>query len=101
MSLTPTDVKEYLRIDGNEDDTYITELVEISQIYIDSCVGEGYKTDEKAVKLALLLQKKLIADMYVQRGTEIPNNTKQDKITQSILDKLSNYSVEPVVEIIT
>ncbi|MDF2844806.1 MAG: putative phage protein [Herbinix sp.] len=86
-----SEAKEYLRVDGDYDDTYITEIIEISQIYIESCVGTAYQIDEKAVKLAKLLQKKLLADMYDQRGTEIPTNTKQDKITQSILDKLSNY----------
>lgn len=91
MSLSIEDAKAYLRIDGNYDDGYITELIDVSQVYIESCVGLAYQTDEKAVKLAVLLQKKLIADMYDQRGTEIPNNTKQDKVSQSILDKLSNY----------
>jgi uncharacterized phage protein (predicted DNA packaging) len=93
LSLTLTDTQAYLRVEDNYDNTYITELIETSQIYIESCVGTAYQTNEKAVKLAILLQKKLIADMYDQRGTEIPNNTKQDKITQSILDKLSNYVV--------
>ncbi|MNP84829.1 hypothetical protein D3C76_1843090 [compost metagenome] len=54
-------------------------------------VGIFYKADEKAVKLATLLQKKLVNDMYENRNTEIPSNTKQDRIVTSILDKLSNY----------
>ncbi len=91
LSLELADVQNYLRVDQGEDDGYITELIQTSQIYIESCVGIGYQVDEKGVKLAQLLQKKIIADMYEQRGTEIPSNTKQDKITQSILDKLSNY----------
>lgn len=85
------DVKNYLRIDSEDDDTYLGELLEVSLIYIYSMVGEDYKTDEKAVKLAILLQKKLISDMYENRGTEIPNNTKKDIIVTSILDKLSLY----------
>jgi uncharacterized phage protein (predicted DNA packaging) len=93
MTLTLVDAINYVKEDINDEDVckYITELIETSQIYIESCVGTAYQTDDKAVKLSLLLQKKLIADMYEQRGTEIPANTKQDKITQSILDKLSNY----------
>lgn len=96
LSLTLADAKEYIKEDSDDEQVckYITELIEISQIYIESCVGKAYQLDEKAVKLATLLQKKLIADMYEQRGTEIPSNTKQDKITQSILDKLSNYYTE-------
>lgn len=93
LALTLIDAIDYVKEDINDENVckYITELIEISQIYIESCVGTAYQADEKAVKLSLLLQKKLISDMYEQRGTEIPNNTKQDKITQSILDKLSNY----------
>lgn len=92
MAITLEQVKEYLRIDDEE--PLLTELIEASQIYIDAMVGEAYKTDEKAIKLSELLQKKLIVDMYENRSTEISENTKQDRIVTSILDKLSNYYTE-------
>ena len=85
-------IKDYLKLDDDQD-IYIAELILVSQDYIDSMAGEAYKTDEKAVRLANLLQKKLIADLYVNRGTEIASNTKQDRIVTSILDKLSNYII--------
>ena len=91
MSLTPNAVQDYLKVDDDYDVQLLNELIEVSLIYIDSMVGEAYKLDEKAVKLATLLQKKLVADMYDNRSTEIASNTKQDKIVTSILDKLSNY----------
>lgn len=81
--------KEYLRIDYEDEDVYIQSLIEISEIYIESMVGVNYKIDEKALNLANLLQLKLISDMYEQRSTEVQNNTKQDRIVTSILDKLS------------
>lgn len=81
--------KHCLRLDDDFDDDYITELIMISQIYIESMVGTGYQSKEKAEKLADLLQSKLILDMYEVKGTQIPNNTKTDKITTSILDYLS------------
>ncbi|MDU3353601.1 MAG: head-tail connector protein [Clostridium sp.] len=90
--LTLEEVKGYLRIDYEDDDDLLYELLEISEEYISSCVGTGYKSDKKAVKLADLLQKKLIHDMYEKKGTEISNNTKKDTIVTTILDKLSNYS---------
>ncbi|GKX65642.1 head-tail connector protein [Inconstantimicrobium mannanitabidum] len=90
--LTLNDVKEYLKIDYTEEDNYLTNLIEVSQIYIDSMVGEAYKIDTKATKLAGLLQMKLISDMYDNRGTEIEAKTKKDMIVTSILDKLSNYT---------
>lgn len=87
--MTLEEVKSYLRIDYEEDDVLLSSLIEISEEYIDSCVGTAYKTDEKAIKLSKLLQKKLIADMFENRGTEISNSTKRDTIVTSILDKLS------------
>lgn len=91
--MTLDDLKLYLYIDSTDEDTYLTELIEVSQIYIDSMVGEDYKTDEKAVKLATLLQKKLCSDMYENRGTDVQLKTKKDIIVTSILDKLSLYEV--------
>lgn len=88
--MTLDEVKNYIRIDGEYEDDYIKELIEVSQIYIESMVGSTYLEDEKLVKLSKLLQKKLIADMYEQRSTEIPSKTKQDRIASSILDKLSH-----------
>ncbi|MDU2266690.1 MAG: head-tail connector protein [Clostridium celatum] len=85
-------VKNHLRIDFDEDDIYISDLIEISGIYIESCVGSAYKSDSKAVKLSELLQLKLIQDIYDNRGTEIPVDKKKDLIVTTILDKLSNFS---------
>lgn len=86
-------VKQHLRVDYEDDDVYINNLIDVSGIYIESCVGEQYKTDIKAVKLADLLQLKLIQDMYDNRGTEVANKTKKDIIVTTILDKLSNFEV--------
>lgn len=92
--MTLEDIKSYLKIDYEDDDDILSELIIVSEEYINSCVGTGYKCDEKAMKLADLLQKKLIYDMYEKRGTEIASNTKKDTIVTTILEKLSNYSVE-------
>ena len=92
--LTLEEAKRYLKIDFEDDDEDIESFIEAAEAYIDSMVGILYKTDEKAVKLATLLQKKLVNDMYENRNTEIPSNTKQDRIVTSILDKLSNYEEE-------
>jgi len=83
--------KNYLRIDYDDEDDYVVTLIDASLIYIDSMVGENYKTDTNATKLADLLQLKLISDMYEERSTFMPNSVKTDRITNSILDKLSNY----------
>jgi len=90
--MTLEEIKIYLQIDDSYEDDFINELIDVSLIYIDSMVGELYKTDVKAISLANLLQKKLISDMYSNRSTEVAQNTKQDRIVTSILDKLSNYT---------
>lgn len=89
--MTLEDLKSYLRIDYDDDDATLLDLIAISQNYIDAAAGTAYKNDSKAVKLAEILQKKLVYDLYENRGTEIPANTKKDAIVSTILDKLSNY----------
>lgn len=83
-------VKEYLRIDYDDDDEKLENMILVSEIYIESCVGNNYKNTEKGIKLANLLQLKLISDMYENNGTSVNSNTKRDVIVTTILDKLSN-----------
>mgnify|MGYP004723203645 FL=1 len=99
MAITLQEAKEYLRVGYDDDNDYITELIDISEAYIDGCVGTTYREKDKysseeeykkGCRLATLLQKKVIGDMYDVRGTTVSNNTKRDKITQTILDKLAN-----------
>lgn len=93
--MTLSELKLFLRIDNEIEDIFLAELIETSQIYIDSCVGEGYRKDVKAVKLAELVQKKIINDLYENRSATIPDKTKQDTIVTTILDKLSLFSEVP------
>lgn len=86
------EIKEYLRIDSDDENNYLQELIETSEAYIDGMVGENYKLNEKAVKLSTILRKKLIADMYENRTTTIDG--KRDIIVDSILDKLSLTGVD-------
>lgn len=84
-------IKTYLKIDNDDEDADLQELIDVSLIYIDSMVSDGYKIDPKMIKLAELLQKKLIADMHENKTTEVPSDTKTDRIVVSILDKLSGF----------
>lgn len=92
--MTLQDVKEYLKIDDSYEDVFLSSLMTISEDYITSMVGEGYKTNEKAVNLAGILQLKLISDMYENRGTETSTKgqIKRDRVVTSILDKLSIFN---------
>lgn len=86
------DVKLYLRVDYEEDDILITQLMESADIYIDSCVGEDYKEVDKMVKLSELAKLKLIKDWYDNRSSFNESKYKKDIVISSILDKLSNFS---------
>lgn len=97
--LTLQQAKDYLRVSYDEDDEEIKGLILTAEAYIDSCVGTGYKNRanyesdeeyEKGRRIAALLQKKIISDMYEVRATTIRVNTKTDNITKTILDKLVN-----------
>lgn len=84
--MTLDEAKDYLKIDYADEDSLIADFIETSQIYIDSCVGEAYKTDDKLVKLSSLAQYKIINDLYNNRqSTEI----KPDKIIETIFTLLS------------
>ena len=97
--LTLQQAKGYLRVSYDEDDEEIEGIILTAEAYIDSCVGTGYKDRanyesdedyEKGRRIAALLQKKIISDMYEVRATTVRVNTKTDSITKTILDKLAN-----------
>lgn len=90
------DAKKYIRIDFDEDDSLIEELIDTAQIFIDGMVGEEYKKDEKLVRIADLLVKKLVNDMYENRYYTVSSNAKKDIVINSMLDKLalSSWSEE-------
>lgn len=89
--ITLEEIKIYLNIDTDDTyyDTFLTELITASYIYIVKMVGYAWLLDETALKLGKILQKKLITDMFENRGSEIPNSTKRDLMVTSILDSLS------------
>lgn len=89
QEVTLDEFKSYANIDYNDDDTIIQNLIDETRIYIDSMVGEDYKKDEKLIKLSNFLLKKLVYTEYDNKGSEVNNNTKTDRYTNSILDKLA------------
>lgn len=92
--ITLEDMKRYLNVDDDYDDKLINELMEVAEIYINSCVGVYYKNSELGLKLSAILIKKLVADMYENRGTTITstNIPRPDRISMTILDSLANFT---------
>lgn len=95
INISLEEVKVYLNIDL--DDTYydqlLMEYISVSFIYVVKMVGSAWMNDEICIKLCKILQKKLIADLFENRGTEISNATKRDVMVTSILDTLSLFEV--------
>lgn len=80
-------VKEYLRIDYDDENIFIQSLIDTAQIYIDECVGVAYKNYQNLVNLAEIAQLKLISDIYENRTANIAE--KRDIVITTIFDKLS------------
>lgn len=89
--MTLEEIKNYIKIDFNDDDELLEEIIEVSGLYIDEMVGEGYKANEKGLKLANLLQKKISSDMYENRSA-ITTNLNRDRIADGILTRLAMYN---------
>lgn len=82
------EMKNYLRIDHYEEDEMIQDLIQTAIIYIDECCGTGYKSIESKNKLADILIKKIVADMYSNREG-ITDKKVQDRKVTTILELLS------------
>lgn len=83
------DMADYLRVYDDSEYNQIKNFMAIAENYVDSMVGQGYKNDPVGVNLADILIKKLVDDMYNNRGTAIEG--KRDILVTSILDRLSIY----------
>lgn len=86
--MTLEEVKQYLRIDFDDDDDLLKELISVSETYIDKTVGTGYKKDDSLLKIAKIVQKKLINEMYRNRSTGAIERI-QDRTVTTMLDVLS------------
>ena len=92
--ITLEEIKTYLNVDSEDTyyDTILTEYITASLIYIIKMSGSAWVTDGNCIKLAKILQKKLITDMFENKGTEISNSTKRDIMVNTILEILASFS---------
>ena len=75
-ALTLTDVKKYLRVDFDDDDTLIGSLMLAADEYLKASVGATYATtSERAKTLSLIV----ISDLYDNRqlGEKVSNNVRR------------------------
>lgn len=86
------DAKNYLRVseDNERVDNEIQDYIQQAGIYIDSCCGLAYKKYDDKVKLADLLVKKIVNDLYENAGMILEKKGGYDRISETILDILAN-----------
>lgn len=88
--MTLSDVKLYLRVDGDAEDTLITQLMSVADGYMSDAVtnysiyygkDDGYTARADMAKLAI------IADLYENRNVENPQSF--SRTVQSIINQLN------------
>lgn len=88
--MTLSDVKLYLRVDGNAEDTLINQLMSVADGYMSDAVtnyltyygnDDGYTARADMAKLAI------IADLYENRNVETPQSF--SRTVQSIINQLN------------
>ncbi|MDM1010772.1 head-tail connector protein [Clostridium perfringens] len=86
------EAKNYLRVseDNERVDNEIQDYIQQAGIYIDSCCGLAYKKYDDKIKLADLLVKKIVNDLYENAGMILEKKGGYDRISETILDILAN-----------
>ena len=82
------EIKEYLKIDFNDDDTFLGLLTEVAREYVVDAVGV---CDESKARVKLLMLV-LIAEMYEKRTMTVTSdntNSKTQYVIRAIINQLS------------
>lgn len=69
--LTLEEVKQFLRIDFEDDDDYINSLITTTRVYIEQCVGTFWKDYTDGIAIFKILSKKLIFNLYENRDRDV------------------------------
>ncbi len=65
MLITLKETKEYLRVDGDEDDSLIESLINASEEYLKNATGKTFNSTNHLARLFCLV---LVVDWYENRG---------------------------------
>ena len=88
--MTLSDVKLYLRVDGNAEDTLITQLMSVADGYMSDAVtnySANYSKDDEYTARADMAKLAIIADLYENRNVETPQSF--SRTVQSIITQLN------------
>jgi len=83
-ALTLAEVKNYLRVDFDDDDALIASLMSVADEYLKASVGDLYdNTSERAKTLSLIV----ISDLYDNRGLS-------DKASSNVRRLVEDFSLQ-------
>ena len=85
-----SDVKLYLRVDGEAEDTLITQLMSVADGYMSDAVtnyATHYGSDDGYTARADMAKLAIIADLYENRNVETPQSF--SRTVQSIINQLN------------
>ena len=64
MLITLNETKEYLRVDGDEEDNLITSLINAAEVYLKNATGKTFDSSNELARLFCLV---LVVDWYENR----------------------------------
>lgn len=96
MIITLEETKQYLRVDGTEDDALITSLIDAAETYLSNATGNTFDATNSLAKLFCWV---LVTDWYENRELAIGKiGEKIRPIVDSMLAQLSHcYQPPPEV----
>ena len=86
--MTLAEMKSYLKVDFDDDDNFITLLMDVAREYIVDAIGE---CDETIARVKLLMRV-IVAELYEKRSMTFDMNSTNEKVQyviRSIINQLS------------
>lgn len=86
--MTLAEMKSYLKVDFNDDDNFITLLMDVAREYIVDAVGE---CNEEIARVKLFMRV-IVAELYEKRSMTFDMNSTNEKVQyviRSIINQLS------------
>ncbi len=86
--MTLAEMKSYLKVDFDDDDNFITLLMDVAREYIIDAIGE---CNEEIARVKLLMRV-IVAELYEKRSMTFDMNSTNEKVQyviRSIINQLS------------
>lgn len=94
MAVALTDLKEYLRVDTDAEDTFLERCIEAGESYLHDAVtsyDDNYENDEKFAHKADMIIMALAAEMYQNRDSRNDSRADYAYIFRSMISQLQYW----------